>query len=49
MTPEGSMDEDVTMRPRNNPLGRRSSAPVQLTGIAQVVGLAIGSPEFQRR
>jgi uncharacterized protein (DUF1800 family) len=43
-----TMDDD-TMRPRANPLGRRNGAPVQLTGIAQVVGLAIGSPEFQRR
>ncbi len=24
-------------------------APTQLTGFAQVVGLALGSPEFQRR
>jgi len=31
------------MRPA--PLGR----PVQLEGLAQVVGLAIGAPEFQRR
>jgi hypothetical protein len=23
--------------------------PVRLTGLAQVVGLAIGAPEFQRR
>jgi hypothetical protein len=43
-----TMDDD-TMRPRANPLGRKNGAPVQLTGIAQVVGLAIGSPEFQRR
>jgi hypothetical protein len=35
-------------RPRPNaasPLSR----PVQLEGLAQVVGLALGSPEFQRR
>jgi hypothetical protein len=24
-------------------------APVQLKGLAQIVGLAIGAPEFQRR
>jgi hypothetical protein len=30
---------------RGAPLGR----PVQLEGLAQVVGLAIGAPEFQRR
>jgi uncharacterized protein (DUF1800 family) len=30
---------------RQTPLGR----PVQLEGLAQVVGLAIGAPEFQRR
>lgn len=47
-SPSMAMDDD-TMRPRANPLGRRNGAPVQLTGIAQVVGLAIGSPEFQRR
>jgi hypothetical protein len=49
MAPRNGMDEEVTMRPRNNPLGRRNAAPVLLTGIAQVIGLAIGSPEFQRR
>ena len=36
-------------RPRANPLGRPGAPPPQLTGIAQVVGLALGSPEFQRR
>lgn len=35
--------------PRANPLGRPNAAPPQLTGIAQVIGLALGSPEFQRR
>jgi hypothetical protein len=25
------------------------SRPVELSGLAQVVGLAIGAPEFQRR
>ena len=39
---------DTQMRPRANPFGRQTGA-VQLTGIAQVVGLALGSPEFQRR
>jgi uncharacterized protein (DUF1800 family) len=39
---------DMQMRPRANPFGRQTGA-VQLTGIAQVVGLALGSPEFQRR
>ncbi|MBA2706947.1 MAG: DUF1800 domain-containing protein [Gemmatimonadaceae bacterium] len=33
---------------RANPLGRSAALPA-LTGIAQVVGLALGSPEFQRR
>jgi uncharacterized protein (DUF1800 family) len=32
-----------------NPFGRQLAQPPQLTGIAQVVGLALGSPEFQRR
>ncbi|HEX6575465.1 MAG TPA: DUF1800 domain-containing protein [Gemmatimonadaceae bacterium] len=34
---------------RQNPLGRPNAPLPQLTGLAQVVGLAIGSPEFQRR
>ena len=33
---------------RQNPLGGPNAIP-QLQGIAQVVGLALGSPEFQRR
>ena len=34
---------------RQNPLGRPNGALPQLKGIAQVIGLALGSPEFQRR
>ena len=34
---------------RQNPLGRPNAALPQLKGIAQVIGLALGSPEFQRR
>lgn len=34
---------------RANPLGRPGALLPQLAGIAQVVGLALGSPEFQRR
>ena len=34
--------------PRANPLAARNGAVPQLNGIAQVVGLALGSPEFQR-
>jgi uncharacterized protein (DUF1800 family) len=34
---------------RQNPLGRANASVPQLRGIAQVVGLALGSPEFQRR
>lgn len=34
---------------RQNPLGRPNGALPQLEGIAQVIGLALGSPEFQRR
>jgi hypothetical protein len=38
----------------NRPMARRQpgaafARPVQLEGLAQVVGLAIGAPEFQRR
>jgi uncharacterized protein (DUF1800 family) len=32
-----------------NPFGRPNAQAPRLTGLAQVVGLAIGSPEFQRR
>ena len=36
-------------RPQGNPLaGRNGAAIPQLNGIAQVIGLALGSPEFQR-
>ncbi|MEO8576553.1 MAG: DUF1800 domain-containing protein [Gemmatimonadales bacterium] len=34
---------------RANPFGRPGAALPPLTGIAQVIGLALGSPEFQRR
>jgi uncharacterized protein (DUF1800 family) len=40
---------DVQLRPRANPFGRQNGGQLQLKGIAQVVGLALGSPEFQRR
>ena len=33
---------------QQNPLAARNGAVPQLNGIAQVVGLALGSPEFQR-
>jgi hypothetical protein len=35
-------------RPRAN-AGNALNQPVKLEGLAQVVGLALGSPEFQRR
>jgi uncharacterized protein (DUF1800 family) len=38
-------DEGAPMRRAASPFAR----PVQLSGLAQVVGLAIGAPEFQRR
>jgi hypothetical protein len=44
------------VRPNQNPGGRRAALQgrgfanlPQLTGLSQIVGLAIGSPEFQRR
>lgn len=46
--PDAGEPMEMPMRQRANPFGRQSGA-VQLTGIAQVVGLALGSPEFQRR
>ena len=49
-------DADPTMQTDNTPQGRRVRLATQgfgnipeLTGLAQVVGLALGSPEFQRR
>jgi uncharacterized protein (DUF1800 family) len=48
-TMDASDPADMQLRPRANPFGRQNGAPLQLTGIAQVVGLALGSPEFQRR
>lgn len=51
-----SLNEPQMMQPppprasnNNNALGRPGTPLPQLTGIAQVVGLALGSPEFQRR
>ena len=43
-------DDASPMRPmtRRQP-GAAFARPVQLEGLAQVVGLAIGAPEFQRR
>ena len=48
--PRGDSDETSTMRPmaRRQP-GAAFARPVQLEGLAQIVGLAIGAPEFQRR
>ena len=55
MDGDQSMDASRTQpspygrRPGGNPLGRPGSPVPQLTGLAQVIGLALGSPEFQRR
>jgi len=45
MSPAMSNDAAGPMRRAASPL----AGPVQLSGLAQVVGLAIGAPEFQRR
>jgi hypothetical protein len=49
-------DDDATMtmqpagaRRADGMRGAVFTRPVQLEGLAQVVGLAIGAPEFQRR
>jgi hypothetical protein len=49
-------DPDPTMAPDEQPARRRQRLAAQgfgnlpeLSGLAQVVGLALGSPEFQRR
>jgi len=51
MTPPRARQAGVVAkngRPRAN-AGSALNRPVQLEGLAQVVGLALGSPEFQRR
>jgi uncharacterized protein (DUF1800 family) len=49
--PDMPMTDGVRQRAgaRANPFGRPNAPLPQLTGIAQVIGLALGSPEFQRR
>jgi uncharacterized protein (DUF1800 family) len=53
MQPDAMMPPNAASAPNGGP--RRAAArgglgqPVQLTGLAQIVGLAIGAPEFQRR
>jgi hypothetical protein len=54
--PDSTPEPDPTMVPDNTPQGRRLRLASQgfgnipeLTGLAQIVGLALGSPEFQRR
>jgi uncharacterized protein (DUF1800 family) len=42
-------DDESAMRPGARQTGRLLARPVQLEGLAQIVGLAIGAPEFQRR
>ena len=55
MSAAPAMDAQEPMQPTPGPAkGRRRAGgglgrPVQLNGLAQVVGLAIGAPEFQRR
>jgi len=44
----GGKEAKLLGNPRTNPLAARNGALPQLNGIAQVVGLALGSPEFQR-
>jgi uncharacterized protein (DUF1800 family) len=49
-TQTNAMDRGAE-RMRMNPLraGQPSMAPVSLTGLDQIIGLALGAPEFQRR
>jgi hypothetical protein len=54
MTTDPSMQPMRDTRPAKGGAARPAVArglgrPVQLSGLAQVVGLAIGAPEFQRR
>lgn len=56
MSPVEPSPEAMSARPNQNPGGRRAALAgrgfanlPQLTGLQQIVGLALGSPEFQRR
>ena len=56
LAPDSTADVDPTMAPDEARARRRQRLAAQvlgnvpeLTGLAQVVGLALGSPEFQRR
>jgi uncharacterized protein (DUF1800 family) len=49
MTPPGGMTAPARNGQPGAALQRAIARPVQLTGLAQMVGLAIGAPEFQRR
>jgi hypothetical protein len=43
--PDDPMGAADAPRPRRRPVG----TPAELQGLAQILGLALGSPEFQRR
>ena len=47
--PERGPGNGLRAGARQNPLGRGDTVLPQLRGLAQVIGLALGSPEFQRR
>ena len=56
LSPEEMTGADMPRRPRQNGAGKQAGMQgrgigriPQLTGLAQIVGLALGSPEFQRR
>jgi uncharacterized protein (DUF1800 family) len=46
---QASPDTRDVLLKGENPLAAGLGQPAQLTGLAQIVGLAIGAPEFQRR
>jgi len=55
LEPDPPSDGDPSMTPseaaprRRRPAARAFEAIPELSGLAQVVGLALGSPEFQRK
>lgn len=46
--PDAARSNQMARGARRNPMAAGAGVP-QLTGIAQMIGLALGSPEFQRR
>ncbi|HEX9484619.1 MAG TPA: DUF1800 domain-containing protein, partial [Gemmatimonadaceae bacterium] len=46
---QSSPDTREILMQGENPLAKQAARPAQLEGLSQIVGLALGAPEFQRR